>query len=256
MPIPLYSAQMIANCRANIISYGIEKPCDLRASSLRLSSAGIEFDVTFRDKQQHFTSLLVGKYNVYNILASIGVALTYGSSLPEIAEILKDFAGVPGRLERVPNRQGLNIFVDYAHTEDALLNVLQTLQGLKKQGRLITIFGCAGDRDPHKRPKMGAVAEAHSDFAIVTSDNPRSEDPETIIRSVLTGFTKPEQALAMVDREKAIRHAIQIANPEDIVLIAGKGHETYQIFSKQTIQFDDREVAKNACDLSSSKFLR
>lgn len=242
-----FCSQMLAGCNANLISYGIEQPCDLRASSVRLMSTGMEFDVIFRGKEQHFTSLLIGRYNVYNILASVGVALAYGHSLDEIAEILKDFAGVPGRLERVPNQKGLNIFVDYAHTEDALLNVLQTLQELK-QGRLIAVFGCAGDRDPLKRPKMGAVAEAYSDFAIVTSDNPRSEDPEGIIRNVLRGFTKPEQALVIIDREQAIHHAVQIANPEDIVLIAGKGHEKYQIFSRQTIHFDDRVIAKAACD--------
>jgi UDP-N-acetylmuramoyl-L-alanyl-D-glutamate--2,6-diaminopimelate ligase len=140
----------------------------------------------------------------------------------------------------------LHIFVDYAHTEDALGNVLKTLQELKK-GRLITVFGCGGNRDTFKRPKMGAIVEALSDFSIITSDNPRNEDPEEIIRHILTGIQNPRHALVLTDRREAIHRAVQMATPDDIVLIAGKGHENYQIFSDQTIDFDDRSVARSAC---------
>lgn len=176
----------------------------------------------------------------------MGVGLVRGYTLEEILPVLSSFGKVPGRLERVPNAKGLNIFVDYAHTDDALSNVLTTLQEMK-QGRLITVFGCGGNRDQAKRPKMGAVAEQLSDLAIITSDNPRNEEPEEIIRNILVGLKHPGQALVIVDREEAISRAVQMAKPEDIVLIAGKGHETYQIFSHQTIDFDDRTVAQTAC---------
>jgi UDP-N-acetylmuramoyl-L-alanyl-D-glutamate--2,6-diaminopimelate ligase len=241
-----YFAQMVANCPTNILSYGIEQACDLRASKIRLSAVGIEFEVVYRDDTHSLTSSLIGRFNVYNLLAAIGVGLARGLTLRQIVHALSSFKTVPGRLERIPNNQGMNIFVDYAHTDDALFNVLNTLKELKK-GRLITIFGCGGNRDIAKRPKMGAVVESLSDLSIVTSDNPRNEDPEEIIRNILVGLKHPSQALVIVDREEAIRRGVNIATPEDIVLIAGKGHENYQIFSHRTIEFDDRTVALKAC---------
>lgn len=246
-----YCAQMIAGCKADLIRYGIQQPCDLVASSVRLTPHGMEFDVSYRGAFAHFTSPLIGRYNVYNLLAATGVGLARGFALEEIAASLKDFGRIPGRLERVANDKGLNIFVDYAHTDDALSNVLKTLQEFKK-GRLITVFGCGGNRDSAKRPKMGAVAEALSDLAIVTSDNPRNEEPEEIIRAILTGLKNPAQAMVIVDRQQAIRKAVQMALPDDIVLIAGKGHENTQIFSNQTIDFDDRIVAAEATRVPTS----
>lgn len=243
-----FCSQMIAGCcSASILRYGIEQECELRASHVALSPSGLSFDVTWKDQTWHFTSPLIGRHNVYNLLAATAVALLQGMSLKEIAASLKNFSRIPGRLERVPNKKGLNIFVDYAHTDDALSNVLTTLRELKK-GQLITVFGCGGNRDREKRPKMGAAVEALSDLAIVTSDNPRNEEPEEIIHHILAGLKKPEEALVIVDREKAIYRAIQLAKPDDIVLIAGKGHETTQIFSQQTIAFDDRAVALAACE--------
>jgi UDP-N-acetylmuramoyl-L-alanyl-D-glutamate--2,6-diaminopimelate ligase len=241
-----YSAQMIADCPAEVLSYGIERPSDLRAQEIRLSAMGMEFDVNFRGKTHLFTSSSIGRFNVYNLLAATGVALARGLTLEQIGAALNTFTSVPGRLERVPNDKGLNIFVDYAHTDDALSNVLNTLRELKT-GRLITVFGCGGNRDVNKRPKMGAVVETLSDLSIITSDNPRQEDPEEIIRNILVGLTNPAHALVIVDREEAIHRAIQMAKPNDIVLIAGKGHENYQIFSHQTIDFDDRTIAIAAC---------
>lgn len=242
-----YCTQMIADCPTNILTYGIERPSDLTASSIHLTASGMEFDVSYRNQRHHMTSSLIGRFNVYNLLAAACVGLARGFALGEILPVLSSFCKVPGRLERVPNEKGLNIFVDYAHTDDALSNVLTTLREIKKQGRLITVFGCGGNRDQGKRPKMGAVAEQLSDLAIVTSDNPRNEEPEAIIRDILVGLNNPGLALVIVDREEAIHRAVQMAKPEDIVLIAGKGHETYQIFSHQTIDFDDRTVAQTAC---------
>lgn len=241
-----YCEQILADYSGECIRYGIDQTCDLRATGISLTPSGMKFDVSYRGQIEKFTSPLIGRYNVYNILAATGVGVAHGLGLNEIAEVLKDFSKVPGRLERVPNSIGLNIFVDYAHTEDALANVLMTLQELKR-GRLITVFGCGGDRDKSKRPKMGAIVETFSDLSIVTSDNPRSENPEEIIRSILTGLKNPGQALVLVDREDAINKAIQVAKPEDIVLIAGKGHENYQIISHKIVNFDDRSVAIAAC---------
>jgi UDP-N-acetylmuramoyl-L-alanyl-D-glutamate--2,6-diaminopimelate ligase len=238
----LYFSQMTAHCSAHILSYGIDRACDLRASNIRLSASGMQFEVVFQGKTHCLTSSLIGRFNVYNLLAAMGVGLARGLTLKQIVSALSSFKRVRGRLERIPNDRGIHIFVDYAHTDDALYNVLNTLKELKK-GRLITLFGCGGNRDAEKRPKMGAVVESLSDLSIITSDNPRREDPEEIIRNILDGLKDPSQALVIVDREEAIRRAIDMATPEDIVLIAGKGHENYQIFSHRTIEFDDRAVA-------------
>ncbi len=159
---------------------------------------------------------------------------------------MKNFAGIPGRLERVSNRKKLQVFVDFSHTPDALEKALKTLQEFNK-GRLITVYGCGGDRDAQKRPLMGLIAEKLSDVAILTSDNPRSENPETIARQVLEGCKEPEKTIVELDRQRAIAKAIKLATPRDIILIAGKGHETTQTFAHRTIHFDDREVAKDAC---------
>jgi UDP-N-acetylmuramoyl-L-alanyl-D-glutamate--2,6-diaminopimelate ligase len=166
-------------------------------------------------------------------------------SLQKIAAKLESFSGVPGRLERVINPKNLQVFVDYSHKPDALKNVLQTLSELKK-GRLITIFGCGGNRDVQKRPQMASISESFSDLTIVTNDNPRNEDPAEIAKQVISGFQK-KSYLVELDRKKAILQALELAKPDDIILIAGKGHEAYQIFAHQTIVFDDREVVKEAC---------
>lgn len=244
-----YHRQMIENCQVDVLTYGIDQPCDLKAEKIQLSHSGVQFEVNFRGEKLPFTSSLIGRFNIYNLLAAIGVGLSRGWKLKQVLKALSTFKAVPGRLERVANERGLNIFVDYAHTDDALSNVLSTLNELKK-GRLITVFGCGGNRDSAKRPKMGAAVEALSDLYIVTSDNPRQEKPEAIIRDILGGLKKPQRALVVVEREEAIRRAVQMAKPDDIILIAGKGHENYQIFSNQTIEFDDRLVAQ-ACCISS-----
>ncbi len=237
-----YCTQMTAQCSSPVIRYGIDSDCDLKATSIALTPQGTTFTLEYRGQREQIVSPLIGRFNVYNLLAAAGVGLAHGLTLQHIAAAFATFAKVPGRLEPVPNARSLPIFVDYAHTDDALLNVLKTLKEFKK-GRLITVFGCGGNRDPLKRPKMGAVAEEHSDLAIITSDNPRSEDPLEIIRAILGGLKKPEEALVIPDREMAIRRAIELAQPDDVILIAGKGHETYQIFADRTIDFDDRLIA-------------
>jgi UDP-N-acetylmuramoyl-L-alanyl-D-glutamate--2,6-diaminopimelate ligase len=234
-------------CPGEILTYGLDKVAMLRATHLELSPKGMRFVVHFKEQKMAFHSPLIGRFNVYNCLAAIGAALTQGFELEKIVYALQNFKKVVGRLESVPNSFDRNIYVDYAHTDDALKNILETLQEMKK-GRIITVFGCGGSRDRTKRPKMAQVAEKYSDFVFVTSDNPRQEDPKEIIREILAGFSSSEKVWVEVDRKKAIEQAILSLTSEDILLIAGKGHENYQIFSHQTIDFDDRKVALEALD--------
>ncbi|MBS0615743.1 MAG: UDP-N-acetylmuramoyl-L-alanyl-D-glutamate--2,6-diaminopimelate ligase [Verrucomicrobia bacterium] len=236
---------ILAQCKANVFTYGFGA-ADLRASDLHQTASGMEFNLHYRGNVHAFCSKLIGRFNVYNILAAVSVGLTQGFSMKFILSKLSAFSSVPGRLERVVNPQGLPIFVDYAHTDDALRNVLETLQECKK-GRIITVFGCGGSRDAGKRPKMARAAESLSDVIIVTSDNPRAEDPDEIIRQVLTGITNRSQCLVEVDRRKAIAKAVSIAQKDDIILIAGKGHEKTQEFKDHSIPFDDCLEAKQAC---------
>lgn len=241
-----WASHLVRECHEKMITYGIEKKADLMAYDIALSPEGMRFSVQYQQKNVRFFSPLIGRFNVYNCLAAIGVGIAYGFPLDQLPAIFRTFKNARGRLERVGNTRGLNIFVDYAHTDDALKNVLEAL-GEIKRGKLITVFGCGGNRDAVKRPLMGRVCETHSDICIVTTDNPRTEDPDEIIRQILTGFKGVGQAIVLTDRRQAIKKAIQLASDDDIILIAGKGHETVQIFSHQTIHFDDRAVAAEFC---------
>lgn len=227
------------------LTYGLSPSADLYADKINLSSKGMQFNVHYRGQTFPFLGKLIGRFNVYNYLAAMGVGLMLQYPLDKILTILKNFKSVPGRLEKVPNSADLSIFVDYAHTDDALQNVLQTLGEIKK-GKIITVFGCGGDRDRSKRPKMAAIAEELSDIVIVTTDNPRSEDPNSIVHEIFKGFKNPKNVILELDRSQAIAKAVRLAKSDDIVLIAGKGHETYQIFAHQTIDFDDRKEAQAA----------
>lgn len=241
-----WHSTMIENCPSRILTFGITSPADVMAENISLFSDKTEFDLVFEKKWIRCHIPLTGRYNVYNALAAAAAALSVGISLESIAEDLSDAPSVAGRLEPVSNGLGIHIFVDFAHKPDALSNVLQTLNEIK-QGRIITVFGCGGDRDRLKRPKMGAISAKYSDLTIVTSDNPRSEDPQTIADEIIAGFEKGANFLVELNRAAAIDLAIRGAQPNDIVLIAGKGHEKYQIFARHTYEFDDRRVAEEAC---------
>jgi len=241
-----WSASLVDNCGADIVTYGIDTSAALMASKIAYTESGTHFDVSFEGEKQSFFWPLVGRFNVYNGLAAIGTALTLDLSLERVAKMLSSFRSARGRLERVDNALDLNIYVDYAHKEDALRNVLSSLRECTK-GKIITVFGCGGDRDPEKRPKMGRAAEEFSDRVIVTSDNPRSEEPKAIVDAILAGFLKPQDHIVELDRKRAIEQAIDCAKKEDIVLIAGKGHETKQQFHHMIIDFDDRLVAQEYC---------
>jgi UDP-N-acetylmuramoyl-L-alanyl-D-glutamate--2,6-diaminopimelate ligase len=229
---------MVANCQSHIITYGFSKEATVRASAIQLSPQGTKFDVTYKGEIIPFSWSLIGNHNVMNALAAIGALLSQNIDFKSLPKLFSTFQTVPGRLERVEDS---SIFVDYAHKPDALRNVLSALLELKR-GKLITVFGCGGDRDQLKRPEMARVAEEFSDLSIVTSDNPRTEDPLKIIDEIKKGFSKPG-FMVEPDRKKAIELAIKESGKEDIILIAGKGHENYQIFAHRTIHFDDREVA-------------
>lgn len=238
--------RMLEGCQANVLTYGLSSNADLSAKGITLTSKGTTLTLSYQGQQVPLRWPLVGQFNAYNCLAATAVGLVRGIPLKDIAEIMSSAPSVPGRLEIVPNALDLKIYVDFAHTDNALANVLESLQELKT-GRIIVVFGCGGDRDVTKRPKMAHVCEQFADIVIVTSDNPRSENPEEIIRQINQGFTKKDDYLIEIDRSNAIEKAIDIANPDDIILIAGKGHEPYQIFAHKTIEFDDRKVAAGIC---------
>ena len=238
------SHAMVAGTHSQTIWYGNSPKADLRAEKIRSGFDGLRFDMVYEGVRQPVESPLVGHINVANILAAAGAAISYGFALPAIASAMRQCPPVPGRFERVSCGQPFLVVVDYAHTDDALRNVIRVARELTT-GRVITLFGCGGDRDRTKRPLMGMAAAELSDFTVLTSDNPRSEDPLDIMNDVMVGLGRLDTPfVAEPDRAQAIRRAIEEARPGDVVLLAGKGHETYQIFKDRTIHFDDRETAE------------
>lgn len=235
-------SEVIHSTKALVIRYGINNNCDIHASNIRLTTTGTVFKVTTPDAEFEVNTSLPGRHNIYNILAATGMAISQGMPVEAILGGIRKTNYVPGRLQSIPNKLGISVIVDYAHTDDALKNVITALRELSK-GKIIVVFGCGGDRDPGKRPKMGGVVGKLADFAVVTSDNPRSENPETIISQILDGINGGCKYVKITDRKEAIKYAIEIAQPNDTVLIAGKGHETYQEFKNNIVIFDDREIA-------------
>jgi len=186
-----------------------------------------------------------GNFNVSNCLSAAAGLLALGYDLSAIAESLPKVHPVPGRFEAVRNDRGIGILVDYAHTPDALEKLLESVRELKP-GRIITVFGCGGDRDATKRPKMARAASERSDVTVATSDNPRTEDPASILEQVKAGIVADSESVAIVDRREAVTYAVKIAQPGDVVVIAGKGHENYQIIGRTKFPMDDRELAREA----------
>src|SRR5690349_20821217 len=246
-----YGPRIVEACHVPVWTYALKAKADLRAEAVRLSLQGTTFTAVTPVGSFPIESQLVGEHNVYNLLAAIGVALHEGATPAQICEGVARIINVPGRFERVIAGQPFTVAVDYAHTEDALVRLLAAAQALKI-GRIITVFGCGGDRDRGKRPKMGEAAVRYSDVVILTSDNPRTEDPLSILEQVEVGVIealrqRPHvQYRKVPDRREAIEEAVREAHSADMVLIAGKGHEDYQILGTQKIHFDDREVARDA----------
>ncbi|MBC8128617.1 MAG: UDP-N-acetylmuramoyl-L-alanyl-D-glutamate--2,6-diaminopimelate ligase [Gloeobacteraceae cyanobacterium ES-bin-144] len=227
-----------------VIRFGFGVHSDFRANNFHQNPRGMTFELAAKGKTFLVRAPLIGRFNVYNLLAAIAAASVCGIRPRDAVAALADAPQVPGRMENVGNSGGATVFVDYAHTPDAVENACRTLRELNPR-RLITVFGCGGDRDKGKRPLMAAAAAAHSDACVVTSDNPRSEDPLTIIREIEIGL-RGKATRSIPDRAEAIDFAVQNALSGDIILIAGKGHETTQQFSDHTIDFDDRKHASKA----------
>ena len=245
-----WGAKLAAELRAagdRVVTFSQLDTADLSASNIEVSLIrGTSFDVSTPIGDVHITSPLVGKPHVYNMLAATATALELGHDLDSIVKGLSTCVGAPGRFERVPHEGDFAVVVDYAHTDDALLNTLKTATDLT-DGRIITVFGCGGDRDRTKRKPMGEIAGEYSDLAIITSDNPRNEDPLKIIAEIEVGVKEKNLKYEKIpDRREAIGRAVAEARSNDVVIIAGKGHENYQIIGSDKFHFDDREVAAEA----------
>jgi UDP-N-acetylmuramoyl-L-alanyl-D-glutamate--2,6-diaminopimelate ligase len=234
------------------VTYAIHRPADITPGPLSFTLDGLAFDVRTPRGTLHVRSKLVGRPNVYNILAAVSTAVALGLPFDMIEHGILALDGVPGRFEVVSSpTDEITVVVDYAHTDDALRNLLETARPLAR-GRVITVFGCGGDRDRTKRPLMGAVAGRLSDLIVITSDNPRAEDPDRIIEEIQRGITpdtrrdSSQRILAIADRRDAVTKAIELARAGDLVLLAGKGHEKYQVIGDELLPFDDAAVAREA----------
>ncbi len=252
-----------------VIRYGLSPSCDVSADRISSTFEGLSCRIKTSGGQFFSQSKLIGEFNVYNVLAAVATGIAMGIPAETIKNGVESLEGVSGRFEKIENRRGIHVMVDYAHTHDALERVLSGLKNILRsspqgQGKMITVFGCGGDRDRTKRPLMAKVAATYSDLSILTSDNPRTEEPLSIMEEVETGFKSlsllewhrdeigswrsKKGYLKVPDRREAIRMAIRLARPSDAVLIAGKGHEDYQIIGKQKFPFDDHIEAKKALE--------
>ena len=244
-----YGHRVIEKTTAPIITYSIDGKGTLNAHDVEMTPKSSRYTVSYDGNDYTVAMNTTGLFNVYNTLAAIGACLLEGISMEDIDKALKTFSAVPGRFELIEEGQPFAVVVDYAHTPDGLENILQTAKAIQ-ENRIIVVFGCGGDRDATKRPIMGRIAAQYGDVVYVTSDNPRTEDPVQIVKDVelgvKEGLREGSHYEVIVDRREAIQHAIQNAKPGDIVLIAGKGHEDYQILKDKTIHFDDREEARAA----------
>ncbi len=238
------AAEVLTRASCRTLTYGIKSDCDVRARDVEVGAAGATFRVETPRGQARIRLRLGGAFNVYNALAA--VALAVGAELPLDAVVagLEAMEPVPGRFERVDEGQNFTVIVDYAHSPDSLRNILESARALRPR-RLWCVFGCGGDRDRGKRPVMGRVATELADQCVITSDNPRSEDPEAIIREIVAGVARNNYTI-QPDRRRAIGEAVAACGPGDLLVIAGKGHEACQIIGDRTVPFDDREVAREA----------
>ena len=239
--------KQLAGLAKNTVTYGLESDADITTKKFHLSFEGLHFTAQTPNGKLEVTSRLVGRINVYHLLAAIGATQALGLSNEVIEKGIRDLESVSGRFQRVDEGQPFLVIVDYAHTDDALENLIRTARELNAKGRVITLFGCGGLKDRTKRPVMGEVTGRLSDLTILSSDNPRTEDPLKIISDIVVGLQKTNgKYLIEPDRERAIGMAMDEARAGDIVLLAGKGHENYQILADRTLEFDDREMARRA----------
>jgi len=240
-----YASRLVKDIKGRLTTYSTEKDADVKGINLELHSRGVTFDLVYKGVARNININIPGKYNVENALGSAAACLSEGISIDMVKQGLEEMICVPGRCEIVNQGYdlGFDIIVDYAHTPDGLENILETAREFTK-GRLIAVFGCGGDRDKTKRPIMGRIGTDLSDIAIITSDNPRSEQPGTIIKEIIAGVRRDNYIL-VENRRDAIKKSIEIAKAGDVIVIAGKGHEDYQILKTGKIHFDEREIVKD-----------
>ncbi len=247
----IWGRKLIKSAKTKVITYGIEMGADIAAVNIKDSFDGLVFDIKFNGRTSNIKSPLVGMHNVYNILSAAGAAVSLNIPWKVIADGIKAMSAVKGRFEKVELGQDFLCIVDYAHTEDALERLILTARELLRSsksasgGKIITVFGCGGNRDRGKRPRMGSAATRFSDFVVITSDNPRNEDPMSIIKEIESGVSR-NNYIVEPDREEAIKSAVKVAGAGDILLLAGKGHEDYQEINQVRHKFSDREVLENA----------
>lgn len=233
-----------------VFCFGIDRDCQIKASNVVLKEKGVSFDILYQGKTYDVELQIPGKFSVYNAMTALGCLVAVGISMEDAIEGLRVAKGVKGRVELVETGRDFSVIIDYAHTPDGLYNVIQTIRGFVK-GRIIVVFGCGGNRDKSKRPKMGEIVSKMADFAVVTSDNPRKEKPEDIIEDILVGVKQGGGEYVVIpNRFEAIEYALDNAKKDDIILLAGKGHETYQILDDRTISFDEREIVSKLLNLA------
>ena len=242
-----YACRIKQLTKARIITYGVEKEAMVIAKNINFGMQSTEFSLATPKINLKVKTHLVGRHNIYNILAAVCWGLSENLPTAKIKSAIEKFKNVPGRLEKINCKKGFNIFVDYAHTPDALFNVIRSLRQLV-EGKIMVIFGCGGERDKLKRPQMGKIVNDLADYAIITSDNPRSENPDQIIKDIQKGMEK-NNYLIIPQRLAAIRKGLSLANKGDCLLIAGKGHEDYQILKNKIIHFSDRKAAEDCLKL-------
>ena len=230
--------------KCDIKTYGIDNSADLLAKDITITNSSVDFKVKIGTRNERVKVSIPGRFSVYNSLAAISVASKFGIDAETIKEALIDVR-VPGRSELVPNKKGLTIMIDYAHSPESLQNILNAVNSYTR-GRVISVFGCGGDRDASKRPIMGEISGKIADFTVITSDNPRTENPEKIVEQIEEGIKKTNgKYIAITDRKEAIKYAINMANKADIIVLAGKGHETYQEINNEKLPFDERDIIKS-----------
>ena len=234
--------EVISNT-VDLYTYGVKNESDIMAKNIKFNKSGASFTCVVKGEEFDINLKMNGMFSIYNVLASIATTLACKMDIKKAITVLESLGGVAGRFEAIVNSP--LVIVDYAHTPDGLENVLKAARDITPtDGKLICLFGCGGDRDTTKRPKMGAIAEELADLVVVTSDNPRSEDPEQIISDILAGFKRVNDVIVEPDRELAIKVTKKMSSPNDVILVAGKGHEDYQILANETIHFDDREKVR------------
>lgn len=240
-----YGQRLLQASQARLLTYGLETAATLQPQAVTHGLDGIRFTLSTTKGRLEIRSALIGRHNVYNLLAAIATAIVLDVDATAITMGIAQLQQVPGRLERIDQGQDFYVFVDYAHTPEALEQVLRTVRN-ETSGRFISVFGCGGDRDRGKRPVMGRIATTLSDYTVITSDNPRTEEPQRIIDDIVAGVERSRPYTTIVDRRQAIAHALAMAQPQDTIVIAGKGHEDYQIIGRTRHHFDDREVVREA----------